>query len=104
VTNAPQHAPARDQPLAPTIEHPYWRSPDGRRLAFAELASRATQAERERLTGEHVAAIAALELCGIRKLAAGEHSEARRLVTAAGRLCAEPIGHWPAHVTDSDHQ
>lgn len=95
--------PARARAEPPTPELPYWRASDGQRNGFSEVIAGRDPDQVAELSGLHVQAIAALLRAGFAARASGEHADERRLFASAARLCTEPLGHWPAAGTRSDH-
>ena len=85
----------------PTSERPAWTESDGTEHAFLTLLiglNSETAAEINRL---HVNGIAQIASAAIEAHHAGDHREARRLSTAAGRLCDEIVGLWPVALRQS---
>ena len=89
--------------LPPTVEFPYWRWRDGSRAAFREVALRVCEEQTAELGEVHAGRIAELMRAGLRANRIGQEAEARRLMSAAARLCVEPTGQFPgsAVVVDS---
>jgi hypothetical protein len=77
---------------APTVARPYWLAADGRRLSFAEVEATARRHERSRLAELHTGAIGEITQAALRARLGGDEAEARRLATAASRLCLEAAG------------
>jgi hypothetical protein len=82
----------------PSCERPYWSEEDGTRHAYRGLVGGADPATARLLRDAHLDSIRRLAEQAIERADHGDQREARRLATAAGRLCGEVIGLWPASV------
>jgi hypothetical protein len=81
--------------LAPDLERPYWRDEDGERTTFQELIPGLDSQAANQLAEQHAEAIWTLARTAAEARLHGEHTTARRLADAAGRLCEEIVGFWP---------
>jgi hypothetical protein len=77
---------------APTVARPWWLATDGRRVSFAEVEAEARRGEAARLAELHAVAIGRIAHAALRARLGKDQAEARRLATAAGRLCLEAAG------------
>jgi hypothetical protein len=80
---------------APNLERPYWRDQDGERTTFQELTTGLDSQAAKHLAEQHAEAICALARAAAEARLHGEHTTARRLAHAGGRLCEEIVGFWP---------
>jgi hypothetical protein len=83
------------QQRSPDIERPYWREPSGERTTFQEVVLGLDAQAAKQVAERHAEAICALARAAAEARLAGEHTHARRLAHAAGRLCEEVAGFWP---------
>jgi hypothetical protein len=83
--------------VAPEPAQPYWRSEDGTRLTFGELLEGLSGACAEEAVAGYAEAIREVARAAARAHLHGDAQEARRLATAASRLCQEIAGFWPRH-------
>ena len=97
----PQYGEVWTRLEPPTPEHPAWHEEDGTEHAFLTVLiglSADTVGEVNRLHVEGIASVAAAAIAAHHQ---GDHREARRLSTAAGRLCDEIAGLWPVALRQS---
>jgi len=81
--------------LLPDEDHPYWRSPDGQRLTFLQVVAGQPPAVASSLATQHAQAVRALVRTAAHERLGGRHMCARKLASAAARLCEEACGLWP---------
>ncbi len=93
---------ARTRIYAPNPQRPYFHHEDGSRLSYTEAvidhAANEPAAVRALLTD----GICELLDAGFTAVDDGDHTEAVRLFTAAGRLCGEARGLWPTSARRAD--
>jgi hypothetical protein len=88
-----------DPPCATT---PFWSdNADGRPLSLPALVL-ADPERRALLEVAHADGVRQLLLAAFTARQAGEYRRARELFARAGRLCTEPLGHWPIEVLSAD--
>ncbi len=88
--------------VPPSVEHPFWRSVDGKRISFGEaICGRDTETIAE-LGARQVQAIIALMNAGLMAARAEDHARARVLITSASRLCMEATGQFPGTAVRAD--
>jgi len=80
----------------PTSERPYWSEEDGTRHAFRSIVIGVDSDTERRLEKAHLEAVGRLVEQAIEHQKAGKRPQATRLAVAAGRLCEEVVGRWPA--------
>ena len=81
--------------IAPDPQVPHWREPDGTRQSYQTLRSGLQPSAARQLGQAHIGAIEAIAAAALAAAEGGDRREARRLATAAGRLCGEIAGRWP---------
>lgn len=83
---------------APTVTCPYWHDDEGQPVGYADIVAGLSPAHREQIDAMHLAAIHTITEAGLALARDGrkQHAAARNLITRAGSLVTETLGHSPA--------
>jgi hypothetical protein len=82
--------------IAPDPDVPHWREADGARHSYGSLRSGLEPRHAADLADAQLRAIARIVAAALAADERGDHAETARLAAAAGRLCGEIRGLWPA--------
>ena len=80
---------------APSVALPCWHERDGTPHAVRDLTAGQSPSTIEEINRQHADAVRTLTLAACAAIQRGDDQEARRLATAASRLCEEIVGLWP---------